>query len=143
MNHPLVCLQMVQDWTGAPPIYVCCGWENLADEDHYFANKLHRDGVPVVFEQYEAMPHVFCLILAHTKESNHCYEQWSGFIKKAATDPATIPSSFTSVQAKTCQGSPLDVTKLTSYSDRDVKDLLYKTLRENSYELPPQLAAKL
>ena len=45
-------------------MYVQTGTELLTDEAKYVAHLAASQGVPVVFEQYEAMPHV----------SQHCQD---------------------------------------------------------------------
>lgn len=62
--HPLVSplLAPAGSWVGAPPAYICTGWELVADEDQLTATRLHEDGVPVVFGEYEAMPHIFAVV---------------------------------------------------------------------------------
>ncbi|KAG7286111.1 hypothetical protein NEMBOFW57_008414 [Staphylotrichum longicolle] len=51
LAHPLVSPVLARSWAGAPPVYVCTGWELLADEDKFVAHKMWREGVRVVFEE--------------------------------------------------------------------------------------------
>ncbi|KAK0629093.1 alpha/beta hydrolase fold-domain-containing protein [Bombardia bombarda] len=39
VTHPLVTLLLADSWAGSPPLYLCTGWELLADEDKYTAKK--------------------------------------------------------------------------------------------------------
>jgi len=128
MLHPLVSGHLAQSWAGAPPVWVCCGWECLADEDKYFVSKLRRDGVRVVFEEYEAMPHVFAAVLPRVKESARCLEGWARFITTATENPEDIKSSYTYIKAKTLEESEGDIEKLTPYTEKDVFDLAYGKL---------------
>ncbi|RYO80537.1 hypothetical protein DL764_009888 [Monosporascus ibericus] len=121
--HPLVSLQLNRSWEGSPPIYICCGWECLADEDKYLVSKLIKDSVPVVFEEYEAMPHVFPLIIPHRPESRRNLQGWSNFIKRAVDDATKIEPSYTTIKAKTLQEVAIDTTKLSPYSEEDVRDM--------------------
>ncbi len=75
--HPLVTLLMVRSWAGAPPVYICTGWELLRDEDRYAAGKLHRDDVTVVLEEYEGMPHCFAILLSHLPGARRCLDGWA------------------------------------------------------------------
>ncbi|KAI1486795.1 alpha/beta hydrolase fold-domain-containing protein [Biscogniauxia mediterranea] len=153
MLHPLVSLQLgrTTTWRGAPPVYVCCGWECLADEARYLAARLGRDGVPVVFEQYEAMPHVFAAILPKLRESRRCLESWTGFISDrvtAATAAAAgggtttpVKSTYTMIKAKTLEEVPIDLERLSPFSETDVLDLAHKQVgRKTSY---PEVVPKL
>jgi hypothetical protein len=65
MCHPLVSPIAVMDWKGSPPVFICCGEELLEDEDKVVAQRLAREGVATVCEQYEGMPHVFGLMLGN------------------------------------------------------------------------------
>ncbi|KXJ86296.1 acetyl-hydrolase-like protein [Microdochium bolleyi] len=138
--HPLVSLQMNATWKESPPIYICTGWECLADEDRYLASKLRRDGVQVVLEEYEAMPHVFAVLLAHLREAKRCMEGWSKFIVDVTEAPEKIQSSFTTIRAKTLEEVAIDVEKLTPYSDSDVQDLAHERLGRNAPPVSEALA---
>lgn len=126
ITHPLVTLLMAQSWEGAPPVYVCTGWELLSDEDKLIARKLHQDGVRVVFEEYEGMPHCFAMIFPKNPGSKRCIEGWIGFIEKAVTDPSSIASKFTSVKAKTVEEIDLEPEKLGPYAEQEMKRRIYE-----------------
>ncbi|KAI1809695.1 alpha/beta hydrolase fold-domain-containing protein [Poronia punctata] len=126
--HPLVSAHLTQSWEGAPPTWVCCGWECLADEDKYLVSKFRADGVPVVFEEYEAMPHVFAAILPRAAETERCLEGWARFVVAATEDPDTIKSSYTYIKAKTLEESEGDVGSLTPYKEKDVLRMAYEKL---------------
>ncbi|KAI2468330.1 alpha/beta hydrolase fold-domain-containing protein [Annulohypoxylon bovei var. microspora] len=128
--HPLCTLQMMKSWEGAPPIYVCCGWETIADEDRYLVSKLRRDGVTVVFEEYEAMPHVFTTLLPQLAESRRSIEGLAKFINAVCEDPGKVPSSYKTIKAKTLEEVEIDVSKLSPYSDEQAWDLARKTVEE-------------
>lgn len=116
MAHPLVSLITAKDWTGAPPMYLCTGWEVLATEDKFFAQKLNRLGVPVVFEEYEGMPHCFAMVIK-APENERCMNGWAGFIKKAVEQPKSIKTSATLIRAKTLKEEPLQFEALSTISD--------------------------
>ncbi|KAK7435254.1 hypothetical protein CaCOL14_012903 [Colletotrichum acutatum] len=142
LAHPLVTLLMSRSWAGAPPVYICTGWELLADEDKYMARKLHQDGVPVVFEEYEGMPHCFALILTKIPNARRCFEGWTNFMKRAVTSPETIDSRATSIKSKTLQEEVLDFESLSAVSAEDVqKRVLAK--KETTLAAAPETAAKL
>ncbi|KAI1631369.1 alpha/beta hydrolase fold-domain-containing protein [Biscogniauxia mediterranea] len=151
MLHPLASLQLGRTWRGAPPVYVCCGWECLADEARYLAARLGRDGVPVVFEEYEAMPHVFAAILPKLRESRRCLESWARFISDAVTAAAAaaaaagggtpVKSAYTTIKAKTLEEVPIDPERLSPFSETDVLDMAHKQVgRKRSY---PEVVSKL
>jgi acetyl esterase/lipase len=126
MLHPFASLQLAQSWEGSPPIYVSTGWECLADEDRYLVSKLTKEGVPVVFEEYEAMPHVFAPILSQTPQSKRCYEGWAKFITAAVENPQSIKSSYTTIKARTCKEVDADPAKLSPFAEDDLRKLAFE-----------------
>lgn len=109
LNHPLVTLVMANDWAGAPPIFMCTGWELLADENKFLALKLKQDGIKVVFEEYEAMPHCFAMILTNLPAARRCFHGWAGFINSVVRDPTSINSKAITIKAKTLREVELDL----------------------------------
>lgn len=145
MLHPLVSPMVAKDWKGSPPIFIGCGEEMLADEDAVFAQKLAKQGVPVVWEQYEAMPHCFAMMLEGLKGGNMFFEKWAGFIKEAVEKPEEIKTRGTFVMAKKLERKNVDVTTLRSFSDEEVlkmmKDAQDKRMRgeETEAKVMPKL----
>ncbi|KAI0011510.1 alpha/beta hydrolase fold-domain-containing protein [Xylariaceae sp. FL0662B] len=139
--HPLSSLQLNNTWQGAPPFYICCGWECLADEDKWLVSKLTRDGVKVVFEEYEAMPHVFVSMIPHTQESRRCLEGWTKFITAVCEDPQKVESKYTTIKAKTLQEVDIDVDSLTPFTDEEVRDMAYQGMgkKEPLHDVPAKL----
>ncbi|KAI1827285.1 alpha/beta hydrolase fold-domain-containing protein [Xylaria intraflava] len=121
--HPLVSVHLNRSWAGAPPVWISCGWECLADENRYLVSRLRADGVSVVFEEYEAMPHVFAAALPKLPESERCVQGCARFVAAARKDPGSIRSSYTCIKAKTLEEREGDVERLTPYKERDVFEL--------------------
>ncbi|KAK8084986.1 hypothetical protein PG997_006257 [Apiospora hydei] len=139
--HPLACLQLNASWEGAPPIYVCCGWECLADEDKWFVSKLVKDGVAIVFEEYEAMPHVFAAILEKAPQSTRCFDGWAKFISQACGSPQEIQSSFITIKAKTMKEVDINVKNLSPFTEEDLRKFAFDRVgRKSSF---PNTPAKL
>lgn len=139
--HPLASLHLNSSWEGSPPIYICTGWENLADEDKYLAAKLTKDGVTVVFEEYEAMPHCFAMLLGHTPAAKRCFEGWTRFITAAVEGPKSMNSSYTTIKARTCQEVNIDVKTLSSFTEQQLQKMA-KDRAERKLPLP-DMPAKL
>ncbi|KAF3898032.1 Acetyl-hydrolase [Trichophyton interdigitale] len=73
-------------WKGSPPMYIAVGEELLHDDGVYMARKAHRDGVNVVFERYEGMPHCFALLAPNVPQSQRCLKGWAKFCVDAVHD---------------------------------------------------------
>lgn len=120
MLHPLVSPLAAKDWKGAPPVFIGCGEELLADEDAMFAQTLVGQGVTVVWEQYEAMPHCFAMMLEGHKGGKMFFEQWAGFIKAAVDQPGDLKTRGTLVTAKKLGRKSVDIASLRSWSEDEV-----------------------
>jgi hypothetical protein len=112
---------MSHSWKGAPPVYLCTGWEILASEDKYFAKKLESEGATVVFEEYEAMPHCFAMILDKTANAARCYEGWGGFVR-TCTQGGEVESSAVEISAKTLGEKVLEFGQLSDVTDEDMRE---------------------
>lgn len=123
-SHPLVSVLMSDDWKGAPPMYICTGWESLTYEDRYMAQLLYDQGVPIVFEEYEAMAHCFAMIIPRTDIARRCVEGWASFIRGAVEDASAIESSAVMVKAPTLEEVQLDLSKLCPVGDGEIRNLV-------------------
>jgi hypothetical protein len=127
ITHPLCTLLMARSWKGSPPIYICTGWELLADEDRYLVSKLVKDGVSVVFEEYQAMPHCFAMIFNGTPGSRRCFDGWAGFIRDV-TGGKPVPSRFTTIKAKGLEESSVGVETLSKFTEEEVRERVNKRI---------------
>ncbi|KAK7403029.1 hypothetical protein QQX98_011229 [Neonectria punicea] len=120
--HPLASLVMARSWKAAPPVYMCAGWEILAYEAKFLARKLDADGVRVVFEEYEAMPHCFALLLGGIPSARRCYDGWAGFMRAVVEDPGSVVSSAVSVKARTLEEETLRFEDLCNATDEEIRE---------------------
>ncbi|KAH8121638.1 hypothetical protein ACSS6W_003110 [Trichoderma asperelloides] len=138
-THPLVTLLMNRTWEGSPPIWMCTGWELLSYEDKALAMKLAADGVPLVFEEYEAMSHCFALFLERLPASQRCLESWASFIRSAVEDPTSIEARTTTIKARTLEEVPLRVEELLEESLEEIQAAIVSQVGEG-VEKPENLA---
>ena len=143
VTHPLVSPIMARSWAGAPPVYMCTGWELFGFENRFVAKKLVGDGVRVVFEEYEAMPHCFAMVLTATPNARRCMTAWSAFVRKAVDDPAAVESSATAIAAKTLDETPLRWDALSDMSHGELGDRVARMAREFPQRPVAAAAAKL
>lgn len=97
--HPLVSPLAAQPhlWRGAPPVYVCVGWEGMQDEAEVFARRVFSADPArqvVVFDGYEGMPHCFAMVPTNWA-GRIAMERWAGFCHDAAS--GRHPPSWTEV----------------------------------------------
>ncbi|KAF6792319.1 lipase esterase [Colletotrichum sojae] len=131
LTHPLVTLVMAQSWEGSPPVFMCTGWELLADEDKFMARKLREDGVPIVFEEYEGMPHCFALILAKAPNAKRCFESWTGFMKMAVSNPEGINSKAVTIKAKTREVAHREFASLSIMSKEELHGRVFTKMESS------------
>lgn len=124
LAHPLVSPVVNTDWTGCPPIYMCCGWEILGSEARYFAKRMQKSGHTVVFEEYEAMPHCFAMVLPKIAEAKRCMKGWTDFIKNAVDAPSDIQSKAVCVKAKTGKEEPLRFEELIDCDEKEIQSMV-------------------
>ncbi|KAM3563218.1 hypothetical protein MY1884_001368 [Beauveria asiatica] len=118
LAHPLVSPMAAASWEGAPPVFFVCGEELLADEAKTVACRMARQGVAVVWEQWEAMPHCFGMLLTWTEASRVSYRGWADFVRDAVRGEVQTKGCY--VEVKTLKRREVDVKTLTMMSDEDV-----------------------
>lgn len=127
LDHPLVSVLRAPGWEGCPPVYICTGRELLADEDKFIASRLHSAGVRVVFEEYDAMPHCFALVMPKSKGAGRCMDGWTGFIGRVVGEgPEGVESAFTRVEARTLKEVKLDPSALSPFTMEEVTERVRK-----------------
>ena len=115
--HPLVSPVAAKDWSGAPPLWIMTGEEMLTDEDAILASTAVRSGVTVEWEQYEAMPHVFAMLMPHVATSQRCYDSLGSFCRRCVE--GEVESRGTWIAARTGKESEVDVNKITDVTAED------------------------
>ncbi|MCJ1313036.1 hypothetical protein MMC25_006712 [Agyrium rufum] len=92
LAHPLVSPAIAESWAGAPPLLFSYGEEMLVDEGKVIAQRATSQGVRVVFEEYEAMPHIFPTlpVLNKLPQAARCYERWAAFCTACVNSPEEI-----------------------------------------------------
>lgn len=137
ITHPLVTLLVARDWRRCPPVYMSTGWEMLADEDKYLAGVLHAQGVRVVWEEFEAMPHCFAMVLTENPMSRRCFDAFAGFIKTVA-EGGEVEPAFRTVKARTLKEEVRDPKTIAPYTEEEWRERLRRLVSGQK-----EVAAKL
>ncbi|OAA62983.1 Alpha/beta hydrolase fold-3 [Cordyceps fumosorosea ARSEF 2679] len=140
VSHPLVSVlgTRAADWAGAPPVYVCTGWEHLGTEARVFARRLAtRAGVKVVLDEYEAMPHCFALIMPTTATARHCWDGWAGFVSACVRGPEGIRSRARRIRPKTLVEEEVDFEKVVDLSDDEARAIFDS--QNSPFKVAPRL----
>ena len=133
LDHPLASLIAAETWRDSPPVWFCLGQEMLADEVTFLASHAASQGVNVQFEEYEAMPHCFAMLLPTLSTSDRCMRSWGDFCRRCVEDPKSVKTTGTFIHAKTGKEDRLDVSsamKITLDEARKaMSDIKEKKLR--------------
>ena len=142
--HPLVSPLTAKDWIGSCPLWFCYGEEMLADEVQIVASKAAKQGVTVVSEQWEAMPHCFALILLGSPMSKRACKDWAAFCQDAVKGEP-IKTRGLWIEAITGEEKEVDVKNLCKISDEEVKDRMEaaKAARDSGDEGEGKMLPKL
>ncbi|MEV0162302.1 alpha/beta hydrolase [Nonomuraea fuscirosea] len=85
------------DFTGLPPLMIVTGsTEVLRDEGRQVARRARLAGVPVRYEEWPRMPHVFPILADVLPEARLAFEHVSRFLAAvgASSMPASMPASI-------------------------------------------------
>ena len=123
--HPLVSPLAAKDWKGACPVWMGVGEEMLVDECKVAATKIVKQGIPVQWDMWEAMPHCFALLFDSSglPASVKCYERWAGFCKQVTGNAeGKLVSKGTWYEAKTNKETEMDIEALAPLREEEVEE---------------------
>ena len=142
--HPLVSPLAAKNWAGSCPLLFSYGEEMLADEVQAVASKAAKQGVTVVSEQWEAMPHCFAMILLGSSMSKKAFQNWAAFCLDVVKGE-TIRTKGLWIEANTGKEEEVDVQTLCKFSDGEVRDRMEaaKAARHSGSEGEGKLLPKL
>ena len=106
----------------------------LQDECKAVASLAANQGVTVVWEQYEAMPHCFVLLLEYLDAGQRGFRNWVAFCTQVAAgidndEEARFKTKGTWFAAKTCKETAVDVRSLSVYSREEVAEKMSSAIR--------------
>ena len=123
--HPLVSPTAASDWHGAPPMLLLGGEERSSDSIKVIAQRAHSQGVQVVWEQYEGMPHTFMLVLKATPHSTLCFQHLAKFCQAAVGDAKQIKSQGVFIEVETLHARTVDMEHLTALTVEDARKMMH------------------
>lgn len=138
--HPLVSPLAAKSWEGSCPLYIETGTELLTDEDRHLATTAASQNVPVVFEEYEAMPHCFAMLLEDLRGSRKFFENWASFIRQVTQKPGTITTKGTKIKARSLEEIKLDVKGLSAFTEEEVKERMVERVQKMSMKQPDAMS---
>jgi acetyl esterase/lipase len=125
LAHQMVSPIAAKSWKGAPPVYFNWGDELLTDEGSVLACRMAKDGVTVIAEHFEAMPHVFAGFFPDAPTGHRCFTGWSKFCTNVV-EKKPLKTVGTFLTAKTLVESDFKVEDLMKNLDLDETKLAQK-----------------
>lgn len=108
------------------------GEEMLADEGKAVASLAAKQGVTVIWEQFEAMPHCFPMIFDQLPASRKYNKDWADFCGTIASDTvgeggAKLETKGIWFAVKTCKETNVNVMSLAVCSQEEVEERMRRT----------------
>ena len=138
--HPLVSPLAARSWEGSCPMWVETGQELLTDEARHVATRAASQNVPVVYEEYEAMPHCFAMMLDGLPASRRFFTAWSNFISTVVERPGEVTTKGTVIKAKTLEEIPVDVSGLSTFAHDEVMERMKDRVHKMSQKQPDSMS---
>lgn len=92
-RDPLVS-PVLGDYTGLPPLMIITGsTEVLRDEAHRVAVRARACGVPVAYEEWHRMPHVFAILADVLPEARLVFRHMAAFLTDVSAEPRSRGSA--------------------------------------------------
>ena len=103
---------------------IVCGEERASDGNKVIAQRAQSQGVRVVWEQYEAMPHTFMTLLDRTAHSILCFEHWAEFCRAVVANPDSVKTSGNCIWVETLRSTAVDMENLTNLTVEDALSMM-------------------
>ena len=129
--HPLVSPLAAKDWSGTCPLWMGYGEEMLADEGKAIARRASTQGVEVVWEQFEAMPHCFAMLLEGLEGGRKFMANWASFCCQVVEGKG-VSTGGKWMQARTLKETNIVVPDLDALSDDEIRNRMCNARNERT-----------
>jgi hypothetical protein len=102
--------------------------------------KAASQGVPVVYEEYETMPHCFAMVLESLPGSRLFFTNWTSFMSKAVASPGEIKTLGKKIKAKSLEEISVDVGTLSPYNHGEVLGRMKDRVKQTSEKQPHSMS---
>lgn len=100
--------------------------------------KMAQTGIPVLLDQYEAMPHCFAMVIEGSAIAKRCFEKWAGFMS-AVVRGETVQTKGTWVVAKTGREKEMDVLRASGDTEEVVLERMRMVVEWSNKKVPETL----
>ena len=124
LDHPLVSPITARDWRGSPPIFMFNGsGERSNDGARFLAHNIASHRVSLVWEEYEAMPHLWPFLFHKWILTQRCWESWARACK-LLVESQTQETTARMVRVPDARVTEIDLRELTSMTMDEVRGYL-------------------
>ncbi|KAK5117950.1 hypothetical protein LTR62_003994 [Meristemomyces frigidus] len=124
LDHPLASPLAAKSWENCPPLWFCTGTELLSDEDKIVAQRAASQGTVVQYEEYEAMPHCFAMLIPSLATADRCLSSWGAFCRRCVEEPGSVKTNGTFIHAKSGEENVVNVEKITEITIEKARELM-------------------
>ena len=103
-----------------------------------------KENVPVLFEEYEAMPHCFAMLLPSLATADRCMRSCGDFCRRCVEEPASVATKATYIYAKTGEEKSMPAEEISTIGVEDARRMMResKERRTTAYEAPNSATPK-
>ena len=98
----------------------------LADEGAVIARRAAQQGVCVVWEQFEAMPHSFVGYLTWLPETKLCFKHWADFCLQCVEKACEVITQGTFVESHCSISREVDVRRIEVVTVEESRQIMAK-----------------
>ena len=126
-------------------MWFCCGEEMVADEGAIIAQQAARQGVRVIWEQFEGMPHCFPYFLTWLPQTARCYQDWAKFCKQCVEGAGGLGVRNGFIEAQGLRSGPVDERNIGVVTVETAREAMAKgrERRQAQFEKQSQTKAKI
>ncbi|KAF7935494.1 hypothetical protein EAE99_002474 [Botrytis elliptica] len=133
LAHPLASPVASFDWSGSCPLWFASGQEQIVDGSRLLAQTAFSQGVPVVLQEYEGMPHTFFWVFGKAPQTRKILGDWAGAIVAFGEGKKSV-SKAEFIHAKGLKTEELNLKNLVSFGVAEASELLWKKTLD--YKVP-------
>ncbi|KAF1999671.1 hypothetical protein P154DRAFT_620838 [Amniculicola lignicola CBS 123094] len=124
LTHPLVSPLAATNWTGAPPIFFSVGEEMLYDENAVLATRVARQGGKVVWREFQAMPHVFGMMIEWTAQAGMHLAEYTKFCCQVVDGGEGVETNGVVYAARGMGEKSVDAGGLSKMTEEQVREFM-------------------
>lgn len=125
LAHPLCSPAGSFDWTGSCPLWFASGQEQIVDGSRLVAQTAYSQGVSVVLQEYEGMPHTFFWIFGKAPQTRKILKEWAEAIVGFGEGRGLV-SKAEFIRAKGLESEEMDLKVLVPFGVEEAREIIWR-----------------